>query len=110
METEQLLKILSEEREKTLEATKKLINEALARHEKAERHMHREALKKIEGVLTEEHSEEHSFVRSWMHRMDNMGEGFFSSIGKSLAWGVLLVLGALALVTLGGNTSQILPK
>jgi len=110
MEPEQLLKILREEREKTLEATKKLVDEALERHEQQERRMHREAFKKIEGVLTEEHSEEHSFVRSWMNHMDNMGEGFFSSLGKSLAWGVLLVLGALALVTMGGNPSQILPK
>ena len=61
-------------------------------------------------MLSDEHAEEHSFVRSWMTRMDNMGEGFFSSIGKFLALGLLFALGAAALITMGSSAPDIIPK
>ncbi|MDX8383907.1 MAG: hypothetical protein R8M45_07485 [Ghiorsea sp.] len=81
-------------RRDTLEAVKILIKE----HEQSE-------VDNIKKILSEElsvnHEEEHKFIQMWMSRMDNMGTGFFSSIGKGLAALVILGFAAAALVTMG---------
>jgi len=83
-------------RRETLDAVKTMIK----KHEEAEVALIK---KTIQGELHESHGEEHKFIQTWMHRMDSMGDGFFASIGKSLATLVFIGFAAAALASLGGN-------
>jgi len=93
-----LMQLIKEEhsrsREETLAAVKVMIQE----HEASEL---RRVAEVIKAELHTTHDEEHKFLQTWMHRMDSMGEGFFSSLGKSIAAIIFLGFAAAALVAVG---------
>ena len=79
--------------ERVREQTKQEVHKAITHHEKD---MH----KLIDEKLGEKHTVEHKFVERWMERIDRMGDGFWSNIGKFFALGFLALLAMIALFTM----------
>jgi len=97
-----LMDVIRQEHEKSRRETLSAVKVMIAEHELAEADKLKDMLTKaLSESITESHEEEHKFIKTWMGRMDSMGDGFFNSIGKALATLVFLGFAAAALASMG---------